>query len=254
MHSSQSPSPMIPEQESELLSAYLDNQLSGAERVTLERRLQQVPTLRAELGELQATVAGLRALEPVSPPRSFTLDPAQARRARPGWSLPWLIQFGSGLAGLLLVLVATVQLLNPAPERMMASMEPIPTAFAPMVAPAPMMAPAAESAPAPMMAPAAEAPPDAVAADGVPEVAIAERMPEATSEAFGEIDSGLDVPAQDTVTAAGAAEAPTNAPVVAAAPPNAQTPRNIAPSWLLALGLLLLSIGIGGYLLRRRTG
>jgi anti-sigma factor RsiW len=70
--------------EIEQLSAYIDNQLSAAERLTLERRLEREPGLRAELEDLRATATLLRELPDRRPPRSFTLDlsalPRQQRR------------------------------------------------------------------------------------------------------------------------------------------------------------------------------
>ncbi|HMQ34291.1 MAG TPA: anti-sigma factor, partial [Chloroflexaceae bacterium] len=75
MNSSQPNLSSLPESDVELLSAYLDNQLGVAERVNLERRLEAEPALRAELAELREAVGAVRALEPVRPPRSFTLDP-----------------------------------------------------------------------------------------------------------------------------------------------------------------------------------
>lgn len=110
MNSFQPQPSSLPESDQELLSAYLDQQLSVAERVSLERRLEAEPLLRSELEDLRATAAALRGLEPMRPPRSFGLDPATARK--PGFHFPvaWLMQLGSGLAGLALVLLATVQL------------------------------------------------------------------------------------------------------------------------------------------------
>lgn len=95
-----------------LLSAYLDQQLTVAERVNLERRLEREPVLKAELEALRATVTRLRELETLVPPRSFTLDPATTIRPKFAWPLAWVMQFGSGLAGLLLVVFASVQLLG----------------------------------------------------------------------------------------------------------------------------------------------
>ncbi|MCX7791074.1 MAG: hypothetical protein N2378_10585 [Chloroflexaceae bacterium] len=114
----------------ELLSAYIDNALSVAERVNLERRLAADPRLRAELEQLQATTRLLRQLPPVPPPRSFTLDPAPAPRPAPVFRLSWFMQLGSGLAGLALVLLATVQLLASAPWAV---------GMAPAAAPAPVV-------------------------------------------------------------------------------------------------------------------
>lgn len=169
MNSSQQQLSSPPERDLKLLSAYLDNQLSVAERVALERRVAAEPALRAELEELRATAAALRALTPLRPPRSFTLDPATVARPRAFFPLTWVMQLGSGLAGFALVLLATVQMVTvgavPASAPMAAQAAPTAAAFeapyaAATEAPAAMMeaAPAPESArqTAPSAAPAAE--------------------------------------------------------------------------------------------------
>src|SRR5512142_1925233 len=81
----------------ELLSAYLDDELSSRERARLEARLAVEPALRTELEALRRTVAVLHAAPEVTPPRSFVLDPALYRR-RP----PWWLRYGAfRLAGAL---------------------------------------------------------------------------------------------------------------------------------------------------------
>lgn len=62
----------------DLLSAYLDDELSPAERARVEADLVSSPELRRELAELDATRSLLRALPPVSP-----LRPLQTGRAVP---------------------------------------------------------------------------------------------------------------------------------------------------------------------------
>lgn len=88
-----------------LLSSYLDNQLTAAERLVLERRLKTDAALRAELEELRAVTTLLRELSPVIPPRSFTLDLTQVPVRRP-WRSGWM-RYGSALAALLLTLTVT---------------------------------------------------------------------------------------------------------------------------------------------------
>jgi anti-sigma factor RsiW len=88
-----------------LLSSYIDDQLTPAERNRLEQRLQTEPDLRAELEELRATTMLLRDTPPLVPPRSFTLAPDQARTRRPllsGW-----VRLGSALAAIVLALTFT---------------------------------------------------------------------------------------------------------------------------------------------------
>jgi len=88
-----------------LLSSYIDDQLTPAERNRLEQRLQAEPDLQAELEELRATTMLLRDTPPRVPPRSFTLAPDQARTRRPllsGW-----VRLGSALAAIVLALTFT---------------------------------------------------------------------------------------------------------------------------------------------------
>ena len=78
-------------QDFDRLSAYIDNQLSPAEKAALEARLKREPDLQAALRDLRQTVSALRSLPVVKPPRSFTLRPEQARAiARRGALFPAL--------------------------------------------------------------------------------------------------------------------------------------------------------------------
>jgi anti-sigma factor RsiW len=125
MNSSQPYISTASEHDSELLSCYLDNQLSAVERSDLERRLAQEPALRVALAELQATTEALRTLAPIQPTRSFTLDSTRLRRSQRSFN--WILPFASGLAGLVMLLFASLQLLTvppataPAPMAAMAS-------------------------------------------------------------------------------------------------------------------------------------
>jgi hypothetical protein len=65
-----------------LLSTYIDGELDPTERNRLEQRLDSEPLLRQELESLRETTALLHDLPPLTPPRSFTLDPATAPRRR----------------------------------------------------------------------------------------------------------------------------------------------------------------------------
>lgn len=79
----------ISEQQSEQLSAYLDGALPDHERIAVEQQLHNDPALAAELRELQTTIAMVRDLPAVQPPRTFTLDPAQYGRRR-GLGFRWM--------------------------------------------------------------------------------------------------------------------------------------------------------------------
>jgi hypothetical protein len=86
------------ERRDELLSAYLDGQLSARERARLEDQLATDPALEAELRALRHTVALVRDLPSVPVPRNFILPQTAAarsqpvRRARPhrAWAAPFL--------------------------------------------------------------------------------------------------------------------------------------------------------------------
>ncbi len=97
---------VITETDQELLSAYLDNQLNVAERLTVERRLQSNTALQAELQELRALKSLLNELPALTPPRSFTLDPATVAPAR-RFALFGVLRLASFLATLLLALTFT---------------------------------------------------------------------------------------------------------------------------------------------------
>jgi len=233
----------LPESDLELLSAYIDNALSAAERVNLERRLAADPRLRVELEELRATTQLLRQLEPARPPRSFTLDPATAPRPAPVFRLNWLVQLSSGLAGLALVLLATVQLLaiTPAAGVVPAGSAPTTLDASPMAAKTP---PEAEMN-APAATPAAGVGVASAPIDTTPQ-------PEAT------VPAGADASQTGAASASTRESAPE--PLVttsaAQAPPPATSPpaaaRSGFPAGLtLALGIALIALAIGWRLLAR---
>src|SRR5262245_40668582 len=102
--------PQLNDADLELLSAYIDSQLASDERAILEQRLRDEPDLRAVLDELRATVGLLHELEPLKPPRSFTLD-IPATRPRRAWVFPWA-GVGSALVAMLCVAAFSFVLLN----------------------------------------------------------------------------------------------------------------------------------------------
>lgn len=99
--------PLTP-QDWEILSAYLDGQLTEAEQSRVRVLLERRPELREELEVLRRTRQVLRAAPRRRAPRNFTLTPAMARQIRPPslWSRISVpsFSFASALATLLFVL------------------------------------------------------------------------------------------------------------------------------------------------------
>jgi hypothetical protein len=187
----------------ELLSAYIDNQLMAVERGALEERLRREPGLRTALEELRGTVAVLRELEPLRPPRSFTLDPV-AFAPRPLRLFGWM-RLGATLASVLLALTFAVDFIGRGGSLSSA------TAPAPVSAPQSSGGSASErstlmiatEAPAAAAEPAAAAPTAAAAAAAAP----AEAQPTAAA-----------APVAPAAPAAAAEPAPITAPEATAAP------------------------------------
>ncbi len=269
----------------ELLSAYIDQQLSDAERAALEVRLEREPALRAQLDDLRATVGLLRDLAPVRPPRSFTLDAATVAPRRI-WSFPWM-QLGSALVAATLLVVFGFVL-----TRELGRNSP---ATAPMAASAPTAAPAAEKAPAaarqaveataapaaaaPMLAPAntpvaAAEPTSAPAADSAAPAPTASPAPTDDLAQYNSAPAAGSAPQAEAPQptppppgAAGIAAATPGAPIATSgssspgtttleqptAPP-APAPAASSPGGVwLALGALLVILALGAWLrLRRR--
>jgi len=97
---------MSAEPDLEELSAYADQELTGAARQELEAHLETCETCRRRLEALRQTVSAIKALPMEAPPRVFTIPPQrQQRPARAGWA--WT---GGALAAACLVLVVTVGL------------------------------------------------------------------------------------------------------------------------------------------------
>lgn len=119
----------ITDQDLELLSAYLDGELTTAERLALDARLQSEPELRRELETLRATVGLIRALPPVKAPRDYTLDERVTRPARL-WIFPATATFSalSAAAATLLLVLGVITLLSSNAPRT------APSANAPLVA------------------------------------------------------------------------------------------------------------------------
>lgn len=133
----------------ELLSAYLDGQVSARERTAVEDRLRSDAAARQALAELRQMRKMMRSLPTRKVPHNFTLTRAMAQEQRSPRAIPWL-RLSSVLSGLVMVFLFLFQF-SPA--------------LAP-TAPAPAAAPQAESMKA-MEEPAADA-----AASGAPSIII----------------------------------------------------------------------------------
>ncbi len=94
----------------QLLSAYLDGQISDREKALIEQRLQREPAWREGLETLRKTRSVLRAAPRRRAPRNFTLSPALAQPPRAGWLLPFF-RFSSAFATLLVLLSFALQYL-----------------------------------------------------------------------------------------------------------------------------------------------
>jgi hypothetical protein len=96
----------------ERLSAYLDGELSAAERARLEERIKDNPELRSALEEMRTAVWLMRSMPEVKPPRNFTLTPEMVGiRERPR-AYP-IFQFATALATLALIVVVGIDFFSP---------------------------------------------------------------------------------------------------------------------------------------------
>jgi len=276
--------PQLNDTDLELLSAYIDLRLGDSERAALERRLSQEPVLRGVLDELRATVALLHDLEPLKPPRSFTIA-APAAAPRRFWAYPWSA-IGSALVALACLLTFSYALIRssgsgspaaaPAPAAMQEAAAPTAAAAGGAAQDSTMRqgtavtaAPAAEAAPA---APAAAAP-TMMAASGAgaiatvppatpaqPQAADSAAPPAAATPASAALKS-TDATSQQPYNALVATSEISSPGTIALEQPPAAPAANSAPSggssnaWLIAgaVGLaLLIAAGIG-LALRRKT-
>jgi hypothetical protein len=93
----------ISPQEWQILSAYIDGQLSERERRQIEARLLLHPELRKGLDELKRTRALLRSLPKRRAVRNFTLTPAMVKPRHPQRAYP-VLRLASVFASFLLIL------------------------------------------------------------------------------------------------------------------------------------------------------
>jgi hypothetical protein len=83
----------VTERDYELISAYLDGELTAAEQAEVEARLQNDAELRRELQSLRQTVTLIQQLPARSAPRNFTLDAHLFRK--PALPFPLTITFSA---------------------------------------------------------------------------------------------------------------------------------------------------------------
>jgi anti-sigma factor RsiW len=240
--------PQLNDRDLELISAYIDGQLSAEERREVERRLDNEANLRLAYEELRATVQVLRDLEPVRPPRSLTLDPANVALQRPpatrlGWGR--LLQVAGVFAAVLVAAIGTLSVIGSLGSGAMAP--------APMVA-APTTAPASplelhESAPTPERSGSVAAP--AALDDGSGPV-----TPQAyTTVVATEVATLPDVVPQPTIVTTPAISSPGTVDLARPKPPADSTPPATPPDLTLLLTLAVVALAAGGVLLwRRRKG
>ena len=184
----------------ELVTRHLDGVLDAAGEGRLQAVLSADPALAAEVRELEAVTAVVRATPMVEAPRSFALPyaPARVPAARRTGALSWM-QAATATAALLLVTLIGVDLVfapsagpsagREAPEISAARAEdasaavpatPTPASLAVQAAPAPDAPLTLEAAPPPPDAPASE---DAIG-NGATELAGAEAEPDERVVAF----------------------------------------------------------------------
>jgi anti-sigma factor RsiW len=240
--------PQLNDRDLELISAYIDGQLSAEERREVERRLDNEANLRLAYEELRATVQVLRDLEPVRPPRSFTLDPANVALQRPpatrlGWGR--LLQVAGVFAAVLVAAIGTLSVIGSMGSGAPAS---APMAAAPTAAPASPLEPR-ESALTPERG-------DSVAAPAALDNGSEPVAPQARATVVAtEVAALPDVAPQPTIVTTPAISSPGTVDLARPKPPADSTPPATPPDLTLLLTLAVVALAAGGVLLwRRRKG
>ena len=199
--------------DAELLSDYLDNQITPEQRSRIDQHLSTCAACRAELNSLRQTVALLHALPRVPVPRAFTLSEAQvgARRRSTSW-----IWGGARVMGAVAALVVVAALAVLVVQRPGQQAAPLPVAMAPAQVTAAAGAPTA----APQAATAAEGQPQAKQA--LPDTAEPVPAPQAIAPkaATTAQDRGLTTGGSQTGPAATAVQPQATAPVQASPAPS----------------------------------
>lgn len=261
----------VSERDAELLSAYLDGQLSQREQQQLEQRLERTPALQTLLAELRLTRTLLRSQPLLRAPRNFTLTPQMAGVRVPGLRQPRssafsALRLASVLATIFFVIVLVGDLyasrlqpaMMPAAD---AAQQAIPFGKGggggggePESLPGSVEAPAevqpeamATEAPIPTGAPVA-----APAATQAREFNIAQATP--TEEPILGLAPPAPAEAQKVApTEAMALPPPEGEAVQQAAPPTVSPVRWLLRALLILLGLLAVGTGAAAFLARKRA-
>ncbi len=224
--------------EEELISAYVDERLSPAERAAFDTRMAQDPALRRRVAATRLLVREARALPVMRPPRNFILPldagrkPATPERRGFSFSL-WIFRLGSLAAVVAFVSLVALEVSRPA-------------SFT--AAPAVLPAPAAEAMPQPE---SSEALPDEPAAKMMPMLSATEAMVPQQDEALPtERRSAADALEAEAAPAGAAqsAEPMVGAQAATDAAPTSQAPlapSPITPGRVLAALALLAAIILG---------
>ena len=96
----------------ELLSAYVDGEVTAEEAREVEELLASSEEARRELAELQATVDLVRGLPDLDLPRSFALDAAPKKRWTMWWPSVRTTGLATSVAAMLLVALVAGEMLN----------------------------------------------------------------------------------------------------------------------------------------------
>lgn len=234
----------------ELLSAYLDQQTSPAERATIDAHLEQCTECRAELDSLRQTVAMLHSLPRVAVPRAFTLSEAQAGIRRPSTTPGWFGGLARGLAAvaaIALVAFVAVTLLRPEqapwnPSQTIARVQP--TTVAPTEQPL-AVAPAAPAATQALEEPTQEQMATTVA-EPSPEAATLAMMASPEPEEPPTAEAAPFSAMPPTESAADMAGAATSAPTATEAATVAPLAAKVAPTEAAPAGAAAAAMGRGG--------
>lgn len=202
----------------ELLSSYLDGQLSSADSARLEARLRMEPALRSVLQDLRGARSLLRQLPMRKAPRNFRLTPQMVGKNPPLPRAYPVFKFATSLATLLLFVTLSLNILGPQlaqPPALGMGGGGAPDTFS--------AEPAQEAAPATEAPAAAEEPSVAMAPMSTASAAAEDtaRAMETTVTQAGEAESGISGVEQESPPAAMDKAAP-------------QRPISPALQWILA--------------------